>query len=477
VRDSARRLRFLFVTLGHIESDFYGRCGRHLVEQGHDVAHVTFSRRAALVLRRQGFQATCLPDELSNIAGTLDVATEVRRITEMYPVPTFRDIYRTDFVCERQPEAESVARAVGHMVAMERIFDRFRPDIVIPEVGNETIRTAAHLVGLQRGIPILFLFYTIFPDPLRLNVNSMTAPIATRSDLRELTIDERAAVRRFVDEYTSRRGISREARESEVTLARFRILARHLFVKTIWDRDNDYLQPIRWVVQRLAERARSQAVRAVYEDGLPTGPFVYFPLHVADDYKVKRVLPHCADQAAILEQVADALPHGVKLVVKEHPMSIGRTPIAFLRRVRKQPNVHLVAPQTNSHDIIRQSSAVVVISSTVGLEALLYRKPVLTLGDPFYAGTGVTMDAESFAEIREKVPGVLKFKPDPELIERMLGAGIRRCLPGAPVLVDRSDANAERLSASLEQAARLACRSGNLPDQPPRESSTHSRRL
>ena len=95
-----------------------------------------------------------------------------------------------------------------------------------------------------------------------------------------------------------------------------------------------------------------------------------------------------------------------------------------------------------------------MISSTVGLEALLHEKPVLTLGQPFYSGYGVTLDVDSFTEIRDAVPALLRFAPDPERIARFLHAAMRACRPGAPVLVDRSDENARTLAASLDAAAR-----------------------
>ena len=104
-----------------------------------------------------------------------------------------------------------------------------------------------------------------------------------------------------------------------------------------------------------------------------------------------------------------------------------------------------------------------MICSTVGLEALLYEKPVLTLGQPFYSGYGVTLDVDSFREIRAKVPELLRFRPDPERDRR--GSCMRPCAracPGAPVLVDRSQENALRLAGSIEEAAtrrRLAARS------------------
>jgi capsule polysaccharide export protein KpsC/LpsZ len=160
------------------------------------------------------------------------------------------------------------------------------------------------------------------------------------------------------------------------------------------------------------------------------------------------VIPHFADQAPVIEQVADSLPPGYDLVVKEHPMAIGRTPLQLLRRLARRPNVRLVDPRASTHELLRAADGVVVIGSTVGLEALLYFKPVLTLGDPFYAGYGVTMDVEP-AELHEAVPALLKFRPDRDRILSLLHAAMARCMPGAPVLVDRSDENARVLAASL----------------------------
>ena len=134
-------------------------------------------------------------------------------------------------------------------------------------------------------------------------------------------------------------------------------------------------------------------------------------------------------------------------------MSVGRNSIRLLRRLRARPNVRLVDPHTSSHELIRRSEAVAVISSTVGLEALLYDKPVLTLGQPFYSGYGVTVDVDSFTEIREAVPALLRFRPDPERTRQFLHAAMRACLPGAPVLVDRSEENALRLAGSIERVA------------------------
>lgn len=135
-------------------------------------------------------------------------------------------------------------------------------------------------------------------------------------------------------------------------------------------------------------------------------------------------------------------------------MSIGRNSLGLLKRLRRRANVRLVDPYTSSHELIQRSEAVAVISSTVGLEALLHGKPVLTVGQPFYSGFGVTVDVDSFRELPAAVHTLLNFRPDRELTLRFLHAAMRACLPGKPVMVDASDENARVLAGSLAEAAR-----------------------
>ena len=62
---------------------------------------------------------------------------------------------------------------------------------------------------------------------------------------------------------------------------------------------------------------RARAARPFYDEPQSARPIVYFPLHVTDDYKIKTVIPHCVDQASIVEQVADALPPGYEYQLSE----------------------------------------------------------------------------------------------------------------------------------------------------------------
>jgi hypothetical protein len=480
-------VRFLFSTIQGFESDFYGTVGARLTERGHDVAHVTYSRRAARRLRERGVPAESVVDRMAGL-GEIDLMTEARRIERHYGLTSIREAYWTDPVCERRPEPWSIDRAVRHFIVLEQLFDELRPEVLVPEVGCELLRTVAHLVALDRGVRTLFLFYTIFPHPLRLYVDTMHAPIVPHEDLRPLTALERDEVERFFREFTTRAEPIRAHRRLQVTTARLQQLVEYLGARAGDDRANEYLRPGRWLAGGFREFARRPLARLLYDAPDPTRPFVYFPLHVTDDYKIKSVIPHCRDQAAIVEQLADALPAGYDLVLKEHPLSVGRNSLGLLRRLQSRRNVLLVHPSTSTHELIERSRAVAVISSTVGLEATLYGKPVLTLGRPFYSGYGVTLDIDSFAELRRGVAALLEFQPDRARVVQFVHAAMRRCYPGKPVMVDRSDDNAATLASSLDAAAsslqRFARARSEAPDallasalqivQPQKTSATRS---
>lgn len=446
-------MKFLFATLQYRESDFYARVGQELGARGHEVAHVTYSRRAAAVLRRRGLDAHCLPDLMKQELPAPWPELE-REIVGEYPIAGLGDIYRTDPAYRNGDSPERCAeRTVRQFVAVRSLFDRLRPELVVPEVGSESMRTVVHLVGMTRAATTFFLMYTLFDDPLRLYTGTLDAPIVSRHELRPLSRDEEADLDEFIARYRRRNQPIREYRAASLSRGRPRAAARHFAVKALWDRDNVYLTPGAWLARDLRARARVSRARRIYSPDPPSHEFVYFPLQVADDYKLIRLRPEYADQEAIVERIVEALPPGVDLVVKEHPMSIGRNPVGMLRRLATHPRAHLVEPRTSTLELIERSVGVVTISSTVGLEALMYERPVMTLGRPFYSGYGVTLDVDG-ESLSRAMRGLRDFRPDPELVRRFLHAAKRRCHPGAPVLVDHSDENALRLAATLDRAAR-----------------------
>ena len=279
-----------------------------------------------------------LPDELDRAGTGPDLEREALRLESTYDMRSLRDVWRTDWPLDGQSEQVCLDRTVRHYRALERLFDEIKPDVVVPEVGSETFRTAAHHIALERGIDVLFLFYTVFPKPLRLYANTMHAPIAAPEELRELEPHERERGR------SVHRGVHRRrhadprlppAEDHGADHARLRGPGRGVTHRRPAQRVRA-AAPVRRELRPREGARRARVAARTNRSRRTTGRSSYFPLHVTYDYKIKRIIPHCVDQAAIIELVAASLPQGIDVVIKEHPMSIGRNPLKLLRRLARR---------------------------------------------------------------------------------------------------------------------------------------------
>jgi hypothetical protein len=116
-------------------------------------------------------------------------------------------------------------------------------------------------------------------------------------------------------------------------------------------------------------------------------PYVYLPLfHREETGHLVNIRFWCHHVEELIETVAEALPTGHRLYLKEHPAILGDFSRAALRRLRRIPGVRILAPEIRSHRLTAGARAVVTLQGTVGWEAFLLRRPLIALaGKPFYA--------------------------------------------------------------------------------------------
>lgn len=195
----------------------------------------------------------------------------------------------------------------------------------------------------------------------------------------------------------------------------------------------------------LVARALKSIVRrrllSLYYLRFPKNPgrFIYFPLHMPFDMQILVRAPQFFRQEHVVDVISRALPQGMKLFIKEHPVSIGWYPFGIMRRLAKIPNVVVLHPRQGSHEVIRKAEAVITINSKVGFEALAYYKPVITLGASFYRGHGATLDVTDLAGLAGDIKKAVTMVPDRDAIDGLLATVRRRSHPGD--LYDLSEAN------------------------------------
>lgn len=129
--------------------------------------------------------------------------------------------------------------------------------------------------------------------------------------------------------------------------------------------------------------------------------YVFAPLQVPRDTQVTvfggwiESIPHLLDS---LNSASKQLPIDVHLRIKEHPSS----PVSFAQRIESYNNPKLILDnQHDVYDLVAHSEGVVTINSSVGLEAFLFEKPVVTIGRALYSFGEMTTRASDLDSLCE----------------------------------------------------------------------------
>lgn len=138
---------------------------------------------------------------------------------------------------------------------------------------------------------------------------------------------------------------------------------------------------------------------------LPPGRTVILvPGQVEDDASIRLGAGDVNTNAGLLRKAHDLHPDAY-LIYKPHP-----DVEAGLRVGHLPDDVHAladhIADQTGAEALLAIADRVITMTSAMGFEALIRGIPVTTLGAPFYAGWGLTMDLGPVPERRQACPSL-----------------------------------------------------------------------
>ena len=186
------------------------------------------------------------------------------------------------------------------------------------------------------------------------------------------------------------------------------------------------------------------------------GPFLFVPLQVPNDSQITLFGGWTGDLPgfiAALGTAARALPAGWHVRVKEHPSSRASLGAALAAATQEAGGRVIVDNATDTFAQVAASRGVVTVNSSVGLQSFFHDKPVVVLGEAFFAIEGLVHVADSPDRLAAllRAPGALTY--DAALRAAFMNYLDRVYYPRATTdAAGRVTVNPEDVRAKLEQA-------------------------
>ncbi|MBX9448446.1 MAG: hypothetical protein KL787_01445 [Taibaiella sp.] len=146
--------------------------------------------------------------------------------------------------------------------------------------------------------------------------------------------------------------------------------------------------------------------------------YLLFALHYQPEETTVPSAGNFYNQVSIIKQLSQQMPDDWILLVKEHSTQFhprfdghkGRYPDVY-SRIHQLPNVKMLDENIHSRELIHQVQAIVTLTGTIGIEALLCRKPVFLFGNSWYKGFKGIINIGDHPELLNDLKGILNDLP------------------------------------------------------------------
>lgn len=387
--------------------------GRQLQKKGIRVLHVTYSKEAANYLEKRKAKVFYLPDEFKKIRLCIPVKDCIEFFEDKYRILA-KDILFEDYDFSQKSKHKAYKAMAQHFAFWECLFSHHIVDMVIGSQERYIGRIADHVC---KHYGIKFCWWTRSQIPGRFVMTeypkegrySFLDDYWKKNKNRKLTKKELKRAQDMILKITlEKKQIYCVVGKPKVSLDEIKFFFKRLWLNiTVEKFRNPYARLFSIARSKVLCWLRMKQLKNFYDD-IYDDPYLFYPLHLADDAQILVGAPQFYDQIKVIKKISKALPKGYILVVKEHPNAQGLTMVKELQEIKNIPNVYIVKPTLNAHNIISNCSGVITIRSNVGWEGLLYRKPVITLANYFYNVSGMTWQVDEIKQLKTILKKSLK---------------------------------------------------------------------
>lgn len=291
------------------------------------------------------------------------------------------------------------------LLSVESVFEKFSPDYVLSVTVDSYILHVLSIVCEQRKVEFIGIVPTFINGYFRITT---TGEKAANRDVSKNEIIE-VKKRLLEDQYrpawlaSSSKSINRRANKS---WARNLIKPFWFFFYSLIKRDplNAHYLTTRIISKRywsIFPKKYSGITQLRQLESICISEKrqkVFLPLQMSPEATIDywSADPSWVDYESKILRLIDCAPDHLVFLIKEHPNVLGFRSPGFYKILFSKPNVLALAPSLPSNDILGLSDLVLVCTGSVGFEALLRNKAVLSDSYPFYAPKGQFSSIDQF---------------------------------------------------------------------------------
>jgi hypothetical protein len=168
-------------------------------------------------------------------------------------------------------------------------------------------------------------------------------------------------------------------------------------------------------------------------------PYVLCALSYQPEKTTSPMGGHFVNQLLMIKMLRQAMPPHWKLYVKDHISQFSwytgfgeqhRSP-AYYDEIRALPGTELVSLFYDTFNLIDHAKAVATVTGSIGFEALIRKKPVLTFGYPWYKNCEGELYSGRLSELKEHMARIEQgYTPAPEKVRAFIEVIQEHTFPG-----------------------------------------------
>ena len=312
----------------------------------------------------------------------------------------------------------------------EKILDESKPDVILMQMSNLQHNHIFYQICRAKKITVLS------PHGARIGIDStkstnssmmylndeanLCLPLPNQNEIEEESKKKSSVLENYKDDKKFSFELENSKRNYFQAAINF-LFSKNNNIKTHYTYfgRNKIKVIFQMISYELKKKYRASFMEKKLEKEIDNSNFIYFPLH----QEMERVLligaPFYTNQVEIVKNIANSLPLGYKLFVKEHPTRKARgwRSVDDMKKMMELHNVILFHPSVNSNEIIKKSKLVISITGTASIEAATFGKPSISLEKVGLYKISTVNIINSIKELPVAIKNALNQKVDKKEVE------------------------------------------------------------